>query len=67
MALADVLIRSGDLEHAQTQLTRSIELNPNNYEAYFKLSRVLQRLGDAAGAEQAREMHRQVRQRVRHE
>ena len=63
--LADVHIRTGELKKAKQELERSIELNPSNYETYFKLSRVLERLGDAAGAELARQMHRQVRERVR--
>jgi len=36
-------------------------LNPDNYEPYFKLSRVLQRLGDAEGAKRAREKHDEIR------
>ncbi len=63
--LADVLVRVGQLAAARAELERSIELNPNNYETYFKLSRVLDRLGDGAGAERARQMHQQVRQRIR--
>ncbi len=63
--LADVLIRSDELEPARDELVRSIELNPDNYETYFKLSRVLQRLGDAEGAEEARRAHHRVRQRAR--
>ncbi len=63
--LGDVLVRQGRLAEARTQLEQSIRLNPDNYEAYFKLSRVLQRLGDIEGAERAREQHRAVRQRLR--
>jgi len=63
--LADVHVRTGDLAEARQQLQRSVELNPDNYETYFKLSRVLQRLGDAAGAEQARLKHVEVRKRMR--
>ena len=63
--LADVLIRTGELGPARDELVRSIELNPDNYETYFKLSRVLERLGDAEGAEAARRSHHRVRQRTR--
>ncbi len=63
--LADVLVRSGELQLARDELVRSIELNPGNYETYFKLSRVLQRLGDSKGADAARRDHDRVRQRVR--
>jgi len=63
--LADVHVRTGDLEKAREKLQRSVELNPDNYETYFKLSRVLQRLGDDAGAERARLKHVEVRKRMR--
>jgi len=63
--LADVHVRTGDLDKARQELQRSVELNPDNYETYFKLSRVLQRLGDAVGAEQARLKHVEVRERMR--
>ena len=63
--LADVWIRSGDWQKAKGDLERSIQLNPDNYETYFKLSRVLQRLGDAEGAADARRKHDEVRQRAR--
>jgi tetratricopeptide (TPR) repeat protein len=65
--LADVLIRTGELGSARDELVRSIELNPDNYETYFKLSRVLERLGDAQGAEAARSDHHRVQQRTRPE
>ena len=57
--LADVHIRTGDLDRARQQLQRSVELNPQNYEAHFKLSRVLERLGDSEGAAAARARHRE--------
>jgi tetratricopeptide (TPR) repeat protein len=62
--LADVFVRTGELTAARDQLEASIRLNPNNYEPYFKLSRVLQRLGDEEGAEAARRLHDQVRERM---
>lgn len=63
--LADVHIRNGALAEAKKELDRSIELKPDNYETYFKLSRVLQRLGDAEGAAAARQKHKEVRERIR--
>ena len=63
--LADVFVRKGDIQDARTQLDRSLELNSDNYEVWFKLSRVLQRLGDADGAEQARKKHEEIRERRR--
>lgn len=61
--LADVQVRSGALDQAKQELERSIELNPDNYETYFKLSRVLERLGDAERAQWARRMHDEIRAR----
>jgi tetratricopeptide (TPR) repeat protein len=61
--LADVHLRNGDLEEARKELERSVALNPDNYEPYFKLSRVLQRLGDAEGAERARRKHDELREK----
>jgi len=58
--LADVLVRTGDLEHARSELLRSIGLDPNNPKSYFKLSRVLQRLGDDEGAARARQKYEEV-------
>ncbi len=55
--LADVHIRTGDLQAAKQELDRSIQLKPDNAEPYFKLSRVLQRMGDAEGASRARSKH----------
>ena len=63
--LADVLVRLGELDEARRELLRSIDLNPDNYETYFKLSRVLDRLGDAEGAAEARRKHDEVRERIR--
>lgn len=65
VGLADVYVRSGRLEEAKVELERAIKLNPDLYDAYFKLSRVLQRLGNDKGAERARAMYEKVRQRVR--
>lgn len=64
MGLADVYVRTGRLEEAKVELERAVKLNADLYEAYFKLSRVLQRLGNAKGAERARAMYEKIRQRV---
>jgi len=63
--LADVWIRNGDWQKAKADLERSIQLNPDNHETYFKLSRALQRLGDAEGAAEARRKYEEVRRRAR--
>ncbi|MCH7700158.1 MAG: tetratricopeptide repeat protein [Planctomycetes bacterium] len=63
--LADVFLRTDDLQDARTQLERSLKLNSDNYEVWFKLSRVLERLGDTDGAEQARRKHEEIRERRR--
>ncbi len=63
--LADVLMRKDLPQQAKEHLEQAVTLNPNLYGAWFKLSRVLQRLGDTDGAKQAREKHIEVRDRVR--
>jgi tetratricopeptide (TPR) repeat protein len=55
--MADIDIQNGKLETARDELRRAVALRPDAYEAYFKLSRVLERLGDHEGAERARAMH----------
>lgn len=62
--LADVHIRSGEWQQAKEALGRSVALVPDNYEPYFKLSRVLQRLGDVEGAAAAREKHEVLRRQA---
>jgi len=51
--LADVHIRRGELEEAKTQLLLATELWPKHYAAFYKLSRVLHRLGQDAAADNA--------------
>jgi len=63
--LADVHVRAGDLKRAREELTLSIRLDPGNPKAYFKLSRVLQLLGDSGGAEKALGMHAEILARSR--
>lgn len=63
--LGDLYVRLDDLERAKEELETALELFPDEPEALFKLSRVLQRLGDAEGAERARERFEEVRSRER--
>lgn len=63
--LGDVFIRLNKLEDAKRELELAVKLRPDAYEAYFKLSRVLQRLGDEEGAAKAREMHEKIREMLR--
>ena len=65
--LADVHIRAGELERAREELTLSVRLDPTNPKVYFKISRVLQLLGDTVGAEQALGMHADILARSRGE
>ncbi len=62
--LADVLIRLDMTKPAKAQLDRSIMLNPDNFEVYYKLSRVLERLGEREAAQAARLKHDEVRDRI---
>ena len=62
--LADVLIRLDMIKPARVQLDRSIVLNPDNFEVYYKLSRVLERLGASEAAQAARLKHDEVRSRI---
>jgi len=48
--LADVEQRAGQLEAARRLLVVAIKLDPHNESYYYKLARVLQRIGDADGA-----------------
>lgn len=63
--LADVHIRRGQLPQARAELERAVLLRPDAYEAFFKLSRVLERLGDHPGAQRALEAHEAARERLR--
>jgi Tfp pilus assembly protein PilF len=51
--LADVHIRRDELEAAKTQLLLATELWPQHYAAFYKLSRVLTRLGEDEAADAA--------------
>ena len=63
--LADVHIRAGELDRAREELTLSVRLDPTNPKVYFKISRVLQLLGDTVGAEKALGMHADILARSR--
>jgi tetratricopeptide (TPR) repeat protein len=51
--LADVYLGRDELPKARTALERSLELWPAHFEPWHKLARVLERLGDTAGAARA--------------
>jgi Tfp pilus assembly protein PilF len=59
--LGDLYVRQGKLSRAKLELQRAIELDPDNAKAHFKLSRVLQLLGDAGGAAEARETYESLK------
>jgi tetratricopeptide (TPR) repeat protein len=63
--LGDLAVRLDDLATAKRELELAVELFPDEVDALFKLSRVLQRLGDQEGAERARERFEEVKARVR--
>jgi hypothetical protein len=65
--LGDLYVRLDDLAQAKRELETALALFPDEVEALFKLSRVLQRLGDPAGAEAARKRFEEARARARPE
>lgn len=60
--LGDIHLRRNNLEDARTELLKAVELRKDAYEAYYKLARVYQRLGDPEKAKWARSMHEQIRE-----
>ncbi len=52
--LGDLFLRLDDLPAARLELELALELIPDEQDALFTLSRVLQRLGDDEGAAEAR-------------
>lgn len=62
--LADVFEQRDDLEAARRHLETCVELHPDAYEAWHRLSRILARLGDERGAEAARRAHLAARKRM---
>jgi tetratricopeptide (TPR) repeat protein len=65
LRLSDVYVATGRLEEAKGALMQSIRHNARLYSAWFKLSRVFDRLGDEEAAIKARAMHERVRSMVR--
>lgn len=59
--LADVFIRENDLTAARRELELAVKLRPDAYEAYFKLSRVLARMGERESAAEAMETFQRLR------
>ena len=55
--LGDLHARLGDLPRAKAELERSLDLFPGDPEALFRLSRVLQQMGDEEGAARVRERY----------
>ncbi len=62
--LGDVYIRRDELVKAREELLKAVELRPDAYEAYFKLSRVFERLGDRDKAKWARERHKSIYEKL---
>jgi tetratricopeptide (TPR) repeat protein len=62
--LADVFIARGEWERARTELEIATKLYDDHYEAFYKLSRVLRRLGEEEAAEEAQRRAAASRQRL---
>lgn len=58
--LADVHVRSGQLEPARNELSVALRLDPSNPKIYFKLARVLRLLGDTAAAEKVEQTYDEI-------
>ncbi len=65
--LGDLYVRLDDLAAAKRELELAVRLFPDEHEALFKLSRVLQRLGDTEGAAAARARFDEAKARARPE
>ena len=63
--LAEVYERQDRLHEARGELEQAVTLYPDHYEAYYKLSRVLTRLGETEAAQQANQNFLAARERVR--
>ncbi len=63
--LADIHIRRDDLPAARAELIAATGLWPEHYAAFYKLSRVLRRLGEDEAADEAFESYRIWQKRVR--
>ena len=57
--------RDGDIEQATMLLTESVELHPDHYEAWYRLSRLLEMQGRIEEAESALEQFQMAKARVR--
>jgi tetratricopeptide (TPR) repeat protein len=62
--LGDVYVRNGELSRAKLELRQSIRLDPDNPKTHFKMSRVLQLMGDDDGAAEARRTYEELRARA---
>jgi tetratricopeptide (TPR) repeat protein len=62
--LGEVFERRGDFAAARTAMERSVALFPDHYEAWWKLYRVLVRLGDDAAAAAALKQHDAAKERM---
>ncbi len=63
--LADVYLRRDELQRARVELQRATRMWPEHYAAFYKLSRVLTRLGEQDEAEEAFRQYRLWQERVR--
>ncbi len=61
--LGELFTRLDDLPAARRELERAVDLFPADDDALFKLSRILQRLGDDEGAAAARQRYEAARAR----
>jgi tetratricopeptide (TPR) repeat protein len=62
--LGDVYIRREQFEPARDELVKATTLDPNLYNAYFRLAHVLTRLGDREGAASALQKYNQIKARL---
>ncbi|MCI0344167.1 MAG: tetratricopeptide repeat protein, partial [Chloroflexi bacterium] len=61
--LGELALRLDDLATARRELELAVELSPDDADALFKLSRVLQRLGEDGAAAQARQRFEEMKAR----
>lgn len=62
--LADIHIRRNELVEAKARLQRATELWPEHYTAFYKLHRVLTRLGETEAAQEALRLYEEYEKRV---
>jgi len=62
--LGDVYMRRQDLDQARTHFQTAVELFPGNYKTYYKLYRVLTRLGEDEAAQQALKRHNEISEQI---